>query len=211
VGRPWSEQLIRRELEAFLPGHDVWPGYPEFRAAGRRELWEAIARHGGPAPWAEEYGLPYAPRRHAWSDAQVRERLRAALRGSDAPAWPSQRWLAARGGMRLVSAMSRTGGATRWARELGVPPRRRQPWTPRRVDAALAALLQGRRTWPSRREFERARLGGLYAAIRHGEGHPALASRYGLPLQRPRRHRPPRPRRGRARRDRAPRPAAGDA
>ena len=173
MGRPWSEERIRRELDALLPGHDAWPSYTEFRAAGRRELWEALARHGGPARFAEEYGLPYAFKRHAWSDAQVRERLRAALRGSDVPMWPSPRWLAAHGGMRLVSAINRSGGATRWARELGVPLRRRQPWTPQRIDTALTAFVQGRRTWPSRREFEQAGLGGLYAAIRHGRGAPS--------------------------------------
>ena len=196
MGRPWSEQRIRRELDALLPGHDAWPSYPQFRAAGRRELWEAIARHGGPAPWAKEYGLPYAPNRRAPTDAEVRARLRAALQGSDVPAWPSRRWLAARGGSRLVAAVDRTGGPGRWAAELGLPSREaRRAWTPDAIAAALEPLLASRRTWPSRREFEQAALGGLYAAIRHGDGHPALANRYDLPLQRPRRHRRPPPRR----------------
>ena len=44
---------------------------------------------------------------------------------------------------------------------------------------ALEPLLAGRRTWPSRREFEQAGLGGMYQAIRHGEDHPALAAATG--------------------------------
>jgi hypothetical protein len=199
VIRPWTEDRIRRELEAFLPGRDSWPSYPEFRAAGRRGLWQAIARRGGPARFAEEYGLAYSPgRRPVPTDAEVRARLRAVLRGSDVALWPSREWLAEHGGVTLVNAMIRTGGATRWAHEFGVPLQRPRlsPWTPEAIARALEPLLAGRRTWPSRREFEAAGLGSLYDAITRSQGHRTAAARCGLPLQRPWRRRVGEPRPG---------------
>ncbi len=93
MGRRWTEERIRRELDAFLPAFDSWPGYPVFRASGRRELWEAIVARGGPARFAADYGLPYAPNARGLGDVEIRARLRAALRGSDLAAWPSRRWL----------------------------------------------------------------------------------------------------------------------
>ncbi len=79
----WTEDRIRRELEAFLPAFYAWPPYPWFRSTGRRGLWNAIVQRGGPARFAEEYGLPYKP--YAWgiTETEVRMRLRAALRGSN--------------------------------------------------------------------------------------------------------------------------------
>jgi hypothetical protein len=192
VSRAWTEERIRRELEAFLPGREVWPSYPEFRAAGRHGLWQAIGRHGGPTRFAEEYGLAYTPgRRPVLTEADVRARLRAVLRGSDVALWPSRQWLAERGGVALVTAMSRTGGAARWAAEFGVQLQRPrlEPWTPNGIAHALEPLLAGRRTWPNRGEFEAAGLGLLYAAIAKTEGHRAAAARCGLPLQRPWRRR----------------------
>jgi hypothetical protein len=187
VSRRWTDDRIRRELEAFLPAVDVWPPYPWWRATGRRGLWQAIAQRGGPARFAGEYGVPYSP--YAWgiTEAEIRARLRAALRGSDLFEWPTRRWLRARAGDRLVAAVDCTGGPTRWARELGLPLRHRSRhrWTPETTAAALDVLLSGRDTWPSQREFEEAGLSGLYAAIARTDGHPAIAARYGLPLQRP--------------------------
>jgi hypothetical protein len=149
-------------------------------------------RPGGPARFAEEYGPTYTPgRRPVPTDADVRARLRAVLRSSDVALRPSRRWLAEHGGAELVSAMPRTGGPGRSAHEFGVPLQRprREPWTRERIAGGLGPLLAEGRTWPSRREFEAAGLGSLYAAIIRTEGHRALAARYGLPLQRPWRHR----------------------
>ena len=90
MGRRWTEDSIRRELEAFLPGFEAFPPYPVFRATGRRGLWQAMAERGGPERFAEEYGLPYTRNDRSISDAEIRARLRAALRGSDLPCWPSR-------------------------------------------------------------------------------------------------------------------------
>jgi hypothetical protein len=176
MGRRWTEESIRRELEAFLPGFDAWPPYPVFRASGRRGLWQAIVQRGGPERFAEEYGLPYTRNDRALGDAEIRARLRATLRGSDLVCWPSRQWLAQRAGTELVAAIDRNGGGRRWAEELGLPVRhlRGQRWTPELIASALEPLLAGRSTWPSRLEFERAGLSGLWFAIHHGEGHAAM-------------------------------------
>jgi hypothetical protein len=199
MGRRWSEDSIRRELEAFLPGFEAFPPYPVFRASGRRGLWQAMAKRGGPELFAEEYGLPYQRNDRSISDAEIRERLRAALRGSDLPCWPTRRCLTQLVGLELVAAIQRTGGARRWAEELGLPVHhlRGQRWTPETIAAALEPLLDGRSTWPSRLQFERAGLSGLWFAIHQGEGHAAMAARYRLALKRldlvSRRARPERP------------------
>lgn len=187
MGRRWTDDSIRRELEAFLPGFETFPPYPVFRATGRRGLWQAMAKRGGPERFAEEYGLPYQRNDRSISDAEIRERLRTVLRGSDLPCWPSRRSLTQLVGLELVAAIERSGGPRRWADQLGIPFRHRrgQPWTPDTIATAVEPLLNGRSTWPSRLEFERAGLSGLWFAIHHGEGHAATAARYRLALQRP--------------------------
>jgi hypothetical protein len=187
VSRRWTEDNIRRELEAFLPGFETFPPYPVFRASGRRGLWQAMAKRGGPERFAEDYGLPYMRNDRGVSDAEIREQLRAVLRGSDLPCWPSRRWLTERAGGELVAAIDRSGGSRRWADELGIPLRhlRGQRWTPDMVAAAVEPLLDGRSTWPSRLVFERRGLSGLSFAIHHGEGHAAMAARDRLALKRP--------------------------
>jgi len=100
----------------------------------------------------------------------------------------------AHAGPEFVAAIERSGGASRWAPELGLLFRHRHGhrWTPETIAAALKPLLTGRCTWPCRREFEEAGLGGLYGAIRKTDGHAAVAASYGLRMQRPGRHRAPR-------------------
>jgi hypothetical protein len=187
MGRHWTEDDIRRELEAFLPGFETFPPYPVFRASGRRGLWQAMAKRGGPERFAEEYGLPYRRKAHAIGDAEIRTRLRATLRGSDLPSWPSRQWLAETGGDDLLAAVDRSGGPRRWANELGIPlcHLRGQRWTPELIAAAVEPLIEAHVTWPSRLQFERAGLSGLWSAIHHGEGHAAMAARYGLAMKRP--------------------------
>src|SRR3954454_6791776 len=148
-------------------------------------------------PYADDYGLPYTRNARGLSEAQIRTRLRAALRATDLKTWPPNQWLRTRGGSDLVTAIDHTGGPARWARELGLPLHDRhvhrpgKRWTPTTTAAALESLLAGRHTWPSRREFEAAGLAGLHATISKHDGHRTTAARYGLPLQRPRwRHTP---------------------
>ncbi len=175
MGRRWTEDSIRRELETFLPGVESFPSYPVFRAGGRRGLWQAMAKHGGPERFAAEAcamtGRSATPK--------SRERLRAVLRGSDRSCWPSRRWLGERGGWDLVAALDRSGGPQRWADELGIPlrhPARPSAGRPILIAAAVEPLHYGRTAWPSRL-------------------HAAMAARYGLALKRPDLQSPQGPRR----------------
>jgi hypothetical protein len=60
-GRPrtryWTDERIRRELERFCAGRDIWPTETEFVEAGQRSLYLAASRNGGVARWADELGL----------------------------------------------------------------------------------------------------------------------------------------------------------
>ena len=117
MSRRWTEERIRRELEAFLPGFEAFPPYPVFRATGRRGLWQAMARRGGPERFAEEYGLPYKrndraitrrrdPRTPARGAARQRPSLLAlAATGSPSAAAPS--W-----SPRSTAAAARAAGPT---------------------------------------------------------------------------------------------------
>lgn len=119
-----------------------------FRATGRRGLWRAIAKRGGPEHFAQEYGLPDTRNGHGLTDAEIRTRLRAALRGSNLTVWPAKNWLKARAGAEVVSAIKRSGGPERWASELGLPRghARGQRWSDETVALTLERLLAGRRT-----------------------------------------------------------------
>jgi hypothetical protein len=69
---PWTETRLRAGLEPFLAGRGEWPRPAEFVAAGRRQLWYAVTRLGGPERWAAEFGLPLpTPRSRATRGAQA--------------------------------------------------------------------------------------------------------------------------------------------
>lgn len=83
----------------------------------------------------------------------MREELERFLDGEDE--WPSYRAFVAAGHEGLRDAVTRFGGAERWARELGVSyPHRRPGYAPRWSEAAvrveLARYLEGQTQWPSR-------------------------------------------------------------
>src|SRR3954469_11356377 len=106
-------------------------------------------------PYADDYGLPYTRNARGLSEAQIRTRLRAALRATDLKTWPPNQWLRTRGGSDLVTAIDHTGGPARWARELGLPLHDRhghrpgEGWTPATTAVALESLLTGRHTCPA--------------------------------------------------------------
>lgn len=55
--RRWTDDRIRRELEAFCADRSVWPTPSEFKAAGHGDLYVAASRYGGVPYWARELGL----------------------------------------------------------------------------------------------------------------------------------------------------------
>ena len=100
--------------------------------------------------------------------------------------WPPKRLFERSGQLSLYHAAIRHGGRRRWARRLGLRvegdhvtgPLR---WTDEAIDVQLQTLLEGRESWPLRREFRAAGLNGLYQRImRSHAGHDGWARRYGL-------------------------------
>jgi hypothetical protein len=119
-----------------------------------------------------------------WTEERVREELRGFLAGREE--WPSYRefWNAGRKGLR--DAVTRFGGARRWAREFGMTYVERRPgyapiWTEERIRADLTRFLTGREFWPTRIEFEAAGLKALRDAVGRSGGPPRWAAEFGLP------------------------------
>ena len=55
--RKWTDERIREELREFTRGRDDFPSVREFTDAGKKTLYEAIARYGGAVRWATELEL----------------------------------------------------------------------------------------------------------------------------------------------------------
>jgi Fic family protein len=64
IGRPrtWTNDRIEVELRALVGESHRFPSIKEFDDAGRRDLYNAIQRHGGSRRWAERLGIE-PPRR----------------------------------------------------------------------------------------------------------------------------------------------------
>lgn len=60
--RSWTDERIEAELRALAGDDGRFPAIARFDAEGRRDLYQAIGRHGGSAAWAERLGLE-PPRR----------------------------------------------------------------------------------------------------------------------------------------------------
>ena len=77
--RRWTPDRIRRELDLFCAGRNVWPTPGEFKAAGRGDLYVAARRYGGVPYWANELGLERGDRLRADAKrARVPLRIRLA-------------------------------------------------------------------------------------------------------------------------------------
>lgn len=55
--RRWTDERIETELRALVGDDERFPSIARFDEAGRRDLYQAIGRHGGSAEWAERLGL----------------------------------------------------------------------------------------------------------------------------------------------------------
>ena len=88
----------------------------------------------------------------------------------------------------LRDAVTRAGGAKRWARKMGVgfvrhPPGYAPIWTDERVRRELGEYLAGHTAWPSRAEFEDDGLTALRNAVNRTGGPDRWAAEFGLPRQ----------------------------
>ncbi len=121
-----------------------------------------------------------------WTEDQIRRELRRFLRGRSE--WPPYREFQRSGLKALRDQVTHTGGARRWAEELGVRYIDHRPgyariWTEDRIRRELGGYLAGREQWPSRREFERDGRKALRDAINRTGGVDRWASEFAL--QRP--------------------------
>jgi hypothetical protein len=105
----------------------------------------------------------------------------------DADEWPPYADFVRAGRKRLRDVVTHHGGASRWAKRMGVPYVERKPgyapyWTDARIRTELARFLRRRRRWPSRQEFERAGRKALRDAVNRTGGPERWAAELGLPL-----------------------------
>ncbi len=117
------------------------------------------------------------------SDDRIRQELREFL--ADRLEWPTYREFQRAGLKTLRDSITRAGGASRWAEELGVqyvrhPPGYAPVWTEERIRSELAEYLAGQSAWPSRKQFERDGRTKLRNAINRTGGGDRWAAEFGL-------------------------------
>jgi len=195
----WTDERIRDVLTTFLAGRDSWPTRAEFDGAGLGALREVLRRDGSGDRWASEFGMRRrvrkspAPRRRTpprqirrrrewplWTRTTIRIELERFLAGRHE--WPSYSEFIAAGKNGLHKAVLAHGGSQAWAKEMGVVwvDRRAAIWTDDRVRTRLAALLDGRASWPTEAEFAAAGEAPLLAAVRRHGGTEKWAREFGL-------------------------------
>lgn len=183
----WTNAGIRRELEEFLHGATEWPSYRDFQRAGRQKLRDQVTRSGGPRLWAKRLKLPYRERKPGyapiWTEDRVRADLEEFLRGWSH--WPSRLEFEAADRTALRDAIRRPGGPERWPAEFGLALQNLKAgsklvWTDERIETELRAVLDGRDSWPTRREFERLGSLDLATAVSHHGGMAYWAHRLGF-------------------------------
>ena len=159
---------------------------PDFQRAGRQKLRDEVTKSGGARLWAKRLKLPYPERKPGyaprWTEDRVRRDLEEFLRDRDH--WPSRLEFEAAGRTALRDAIRRLGGPERWAAKFGLPLENlkfgsRLAWTDERIEAELRKALDGRDTWPTRRDLERRGVFGLATAIAHRGGTAYWARRLG--------------------------------
>jgi hypothetical protein len=124
-----------------------------------------------------------AGRRKAWNDESIERELRAFLAGR--PAWPPYREFQRAGLKSLRDAVTRTGGAKRWARKVGTRYVAHRPgyapiWTDERIRMDLREYLAGRDEWPSREQFDADDQTALRNAVNRTGGPDRWAADFGL-------------------------------
>jgi hypothetical protein len=187
----WPESRIRRELRIYLEGQSEWPGWRTFVRDGKGVLRDAIKWTGGAERWAAELGVHLPGSRRAverWSLVRMRDEV--ARLTTNRPDWPTRPEFRAAGLDRLYQAILRAGVREQLADELELrlPPGRKiikGHWTDPVIERTLDRFVAGRTTWPCRREFIEAGLGGLEHALYRSGRRLEWADRYGLPVMRP--------------------------
>jgi hypothetical protein len=136
-------------------------------------------------------------RTNAWHEESIRDALEDLLHAQTE--WPTYRWFIRHDAKSLRDAVTRHGGAERWARELGLANGDRgrggsPRWSEERIRSVLTPFLAGRTSWPMRAEFDRAGLSGLRQVLWLQGSLDRWAAEFGL---RRRKRKPSNPRRAR--------------
>jgi hypothetical protein len=89
----------------------------------------------------------------------------------------------------LRVAITGSGGIERWIDEFNVPRQRRHNgqtgyWPNDHIRTELTALCAGRIIFPSRKDFQRAGLAGMFCALKRRNGPDWWACELGLPRYR---------------------------
>jgi len=117
------------------------------------------------------------PRR--WPKRRIEAELRAFFAGREE--WPKYPDFAEEGLGRLHAQILLWGGPHYWGHKLGVKvPRGIVRWNDTLLGDALAPLLRGRNTWPTREEFEEEGLGVAREAVLSGRGVAHWAKEFGI-------------------------------
>jgi DNA invertase Pin-like site-specific DNA recombinase len=167
----------RDRLRLLEPGgRDLWEErWPRLSVVERREaiarLLDDIRVARGAAPVQErvavvarggDFVVNPPPERARWEERRIEVELRAFATDG----WPDSDAFISAGRGPLLAQIHATGGPVRWSRRISLAATcRRGHWTDERIRATLARLLDGRRTWPTRRELTAMGYDGLYGAM----------------------------------------------
>jgi DNA invertase Pin-like site-specific DNA recombinase len=188
--RPWSEDRIHAELQAYLATKTQWPSKKTFIADGHGPLREAVRWAGGVERWSDELGVPRRSQlrtlRPRWTYARIKEEV-AALAG-ESGLWPGEREFKDAGLAGLLAAVWKQGLRAQLLDELGLQlrpaaRRHRPPWTDAEIRTALERLIMDVGGWPTVRHFENAGLGGLYSTMRKRKTLVGWGRRFGFELR----------------------------
>jgi hypothetical protein len=186
----WDEERVDAALCGFLAARAEWPSYREFARAGEKSLRDAVTRLGGAELWARRVGIEYRRRPPGYAPRWTEERIRRELAEfvGDGSRWPSSREFEEAGRGALRRAVTRTGGAQRWAGELGIATgdRRtgsRRRWTPEEIELAVRPLVRRLQRWPTKAEFATAGLSSALTAMYRFEGIDEWRRRLGEPVR----------------------------
>jgi hypothetical protein len=184
----WTDARIEAELRRLTRGREDWPSYAEFVRAGRKVLRDAITHSGGARAWACRIGVRYVERPPGtpvrWTEERIRAELERFIDGGNR--WPTYAEFEQAGRRPLRQAIMRTGGAERWAQELGVsrPSLRsgsRLIWDDHRIERAVGPLVARLGRWPTRGEFGRAGLASALSAMYARRGVGWWRARFAVP------------------------------
>lgn len=168
----WTEERIRDDLREYLAGHEQWPSRQQFEGDGHTALRNAVNRTGGRDRWAAEFDLPL-PNRHSgvrrgWTHDAIERELRKLI--GRRTMWPSRQEFERAGLASMLTTIYRFEGPEYWATRMEVRRRvafgkpREAIWTHERIRDELGRFCDGRKTWPTEREFIDAGRRSLYSA-----------------------------------------------